>query len=109
MTETTKIIASDRSRNGSNIFRQIWWVTGGITGSIVLTGIITGILAQLYIFPVTATKESLDKLVTKEVFELTLKQFEQRLFDMKGEMTKTKEKVDKIYTLLLSIKRGGEM
>ena len=95
-------------KNGYCWFKRMGWITGGLIGIITLTGLIMGILAQLYIFPVTATKEALNAYVTKEVFNLRIEQFEKQLAETKKEISETKTEVRKIYNLLLSMKKGGE-
>ena len=100
-------------KNGYVWSKRIMYGTGAIVGITTIVGIGISIILNVYIFPVTASKEALstvethikERLVTKEVFNLTLKQYEKEMAHLKDAQNAMNNKLDSL--ILMLTKRGG--
>ena len=100
-------------KNGYIWSKRIMYATGAILGIGAIMGIVGSIILNVYIFPVTASKEALstvevhikEKLVTKEVFDLTLKQYEKEMANLKDAQNAMNKKLDALILMLTN--RGG--
>lgn len=101
-------------KNNNGIWRKLTFVTGAILGISGIVALAMNIVLQVYIYPVMASREALAtleaKTVTKEVFDLTLKQYEITLANMKdgvkantSRLIAQNEKLDKIIFMLKQV------
>lgn len=91
----------------NDIWKKIRNITGAIMGIWAVAGLIFWIVGS----QVFATREAVSilesKIVSKEIFGITLQRYEQGLIELKEEVKAQKKKMDEIYAILLEIRRNG--